>query len=890
MNRIPRVVPFRRLALVGLIAALVVAPGTVSPTSLAAQVQSAAVRKLVGGPGSANYELAARFAPYKIRDLLKSTTVSPHWIQHGDKFWYQWETTQGTSWYVVDPARGTKREIFDNARIAAELTRITHDPWDAQHLPIKTIRFIDDHTIQFDVQTSQDEKIQEADTVVGEQQQGGRGRGQRRPRTRKQVMHFQYDVTTHTLTLLDHYTAPDNHPAWASVSPDTQWVVFSRHFNLWAMKYSEYEKILDARRGKSGAAADSAGWKVKVDEVQLTTDGEKDYSWGNQGRGENDEETQKEFDRRQRPGIAWSWDSRYFALTREDQRKVGDLWVIHSTGNKRPQLETYKYDMPGEKNVTQTTLYVFDMQTRQMKKVDDKPWKDETMGVYRDPHQRGGGGFGRGRGGGGGSTEPRISKWLSNKSDELYFYRASRDLHRIDVMVADPATDSVRTVIQERMNVTQEQQPPWRLANGDLVWWSERDGWAHLYRITPDGAVKAELTRGPWHVDGIEGIDEARGTLLFTANDREQGEDPYYRHTYRVGLDGMGLKLLDPGDFDHATSTSESAHYFVDNYSRVNTVPTSVLYDETGRKIMDLEKADFSLLLGAGYKFPQPFKVKAADGVTDLYGVMYKPYDFDSTKVYPIVEYVYPGPQTESVAKSFSTAAYEQALAQFGFIVVTVGNRGGHPDRSLWYHRYGYGNLRDYGLADKKVTVEELAERHPYIDQGRVGIYGHSGGGFMSTAAMLVYPDFFKVAVSSSGNHDNTIYNRWWGESQNGVKEEVSDSGQVSFAFSIATNPELAKNLKGHLLLTTGTADNNVHPSNTYRMALALIKANKRFDFFAFPDARHGYGNLSDYWFWLRAEYFVKNLLGDTRWSADITQLDVEHPETGGARRTGGGR
>ena len=355
-----------------------------------------------------------------------------------------------------------------------------------------------------------------------------------------------------------------------------------------------------------------------------------------------------------------------------------------------------------------------------------------------------------------------ITTWLSPKSDELYFFRASRDLHRIDVMVADPETGSVRAVVEERMNTYQEQQAPWRLANGDLVWWSERDGWAHLYRIAPDGKVRARLTEGPWHVDGIEGVDETRGVVLFSANDREEGEDPYYRHVYRVGLDGTGLALLTPGDFDHQAQTSESAHYVVDNYSRVNTTPATALFDATGRKVMDLEEADLSLLMDAGYRFPEPYTVKAADGVTDLYGVMYKPYDFDPTKKYPIVEYVYPGPQTESVAKAFSTTPYEQGLAQFGFIVVTVGNRGGNPDRSKWYHNYGYGNLRDYGLADKKVAAEQLADRYPFIDVSRVGIYGHSGGGFMSTAAMLVYPDFFKVAVSSSGNHTNDVYNRWW--------------------------------------------------------------------------------------------------------------------------------
>jgi dipeptidyl aminopeptidase/acylaminoacyl peptidase len=313
----------------------------------------------------------------------------------------------------------------------------------------------------------------------------------------------------------------------------------------------------------------------------------------------------------------------------------------------------------------------------------------------------------------------------------------------------------------------------------------------------------------------------------------------------------------------------------------VNTVPASALYDASGEKVLDLESSDFSQLLAAGYRFPEPFAVKAADGVTDLYGVMYKPFDFDSTRSYPIVEYVYPGPQTESVAKSFSTSAAETALAQFGFVVVTVGNRGGNPARSKWYHNYGYGNLRDYGLADKKATVEQLVDRHDFIDGDRVGIYGHSGGGFMSTAAMLVYPDFFKVAVSSSGNHTNNIYNRWWSEKHHGVKEVVSDSGAVSFEYDIDKNPDLAKNLKGHLLLTTGDIDNNVHPGNTLRMVDALIKANKRFDFFMFTGQRHGYGNMSDYWFWLRAEYFVKHLLGDTRWNVDVTELNREKAQTG---------
>jgi dipeptidyl aminopeptidase/acylaminoacyl peptidase len=228
------------------------------------------------------------------------------------------------------------------------------------------------------------------------------------------------------------------------------------------------------------------------------------------------------------------------------------------------------------------------------------------------------------------------------------------------------------------------------------------------------------------------------------------------------------------------------------------------------------------------------------------------------------MEYVYPGPQTEAVNKSFSKGMDRtDRLAQLGMIVVTLGNRGGHPNRSKWYHNYGYGNLRDYGLADKKAVAEQLADRYSFIDINRVGIHGHSGGGFMSTAALLVYPDFFKVAVSSAGNHDNSIYNRWWSEKHHGVKEIISEKGDTSFQYNIDKNPDLAKNLKGRLLLSHGEIDNNVHPANTMRVANALIKANKRFDMIILPTQRHGFGDMTEYFFWKMGDYFSRYLIGD---------------------------
>jgi dipeptidyl aminopeptidase/acylaminoacyl peptidase len=331
-------------------------------------------------------------------------------------------------------------------------------------------------------------------------------------------------------------------------------------------------------------------------------------------------------------------------------------------------------------------------------------------------------------------------------------------------------------------------------------------------------------------------------------------------------------------------SVNESARFFVNNSSRIDAAPESVLYDTLGNAVVRLETPDLSALMEMGFKYPEPFTVKADDGVTDLYGVMYKPFNFDEKRKYPIIAYVYPGPQTESVTKTFNPRSNNISLAQFGFVVIEVGNRGGHPTRSKWYHNFGYGNLRDYGLADKKAAIEQLARRYAYIDITKVGIWGHSGGGFMTAAAMLVYPDFFKVGWSESGNHENNIYNNTWSEKHHGIKE-IERDGKVSFEYDIEKNSELAKNLKGHLMLITGDIDNNVHPAGTYRLADALIKANKRFDMFVLPGVRHSFAPVSGYVNWLRGDYFARHLLGSSDESIDITELNKEVEQVGDKRR-----
>eukprot|EP01093_Parvamoeba_rugata_P001989 TRINITY_DN12515_c0_g1_i1.p1 TRINITY_DN12515_c0_g1~~TRINITY_DN12515_c0_g1_i1.p1 ORF type:complete len:417 (-),score=83.38 TRINITY_DN12515_c0_g1_i1:57-1307(-) len=414
-----------------------------------------------------------------------------------------------------------------------------------------------------------------------------------------------------------------------------------------------------------------------------------------------------------------------------------------------------------------------------------------------------------------------------------------------------------------------------------MLHWAERSGWAHYYLYDTEGNLKNEVTSGSYHVERAIGVDEKSRTLYFTAHGIPKDQDPYYEHLYKINLNGSGLQALNPGDYNTSTSMADSNAYFVNNFSRVNTVPKSELRSSTGKLIMTLEEADLSQLMATGYQFPEPFKMKADDGITDIYGVMYKPFDFDETKKYPLLEYVYPGPQTEAVNKSFSVRMDRlDRMAQVGFIVVTMGNRGGHPDRSKWYHNYGYGNLRDYGLADKRHVAEQLADKHNFIDINKVGIYGHSGGGFMSTAAMLVYPDFFKAAVSSAGNHDNNIYNSWWSETHHGVQEEMDDDGNVKYKYLIDNNQSLAKNLKGNLMLITRDVDNNVHPGGTIRMANALIKANKRFDFMLMPGQRHSFGNMTEYSFWLRADHFSKHLLGVEATGIDITEINRDQPKT----------
>lgn len=779
------------------------------------------------------YVQAERFTKEKLNTMLFSTSVDPHWFQKGNNFWYEYKTSNGKAWYVVDPVAKTKRSLFDLDDIAAQITEIVKDPFTAQQLPIQKLEAGEDgRTFTFQITSSQDAKKDSTDKDKG---------------PKKEIFFFSYDYPTRKLTWLQDKKKETEYPDWASFSPDGKTVVYAKDLNLYRMSREDYEKLKKDDKDST------------VTDIQLTTFGVKDFGFG-QPYSLLNTDTLCNGKRKAVWGIVWSPDSRYFAVTATDERAVKDLWVINSMASPRPTLETYKYQMPGEKEAPVEHLFLFDMNDNSHKEIRTSAFKDQTLRLARKPWRQ------KDR-----DRKEVASVWLGD-NNRFFVTRSSRDLHRIDICSYTIGQDSICPIIEERMNTYQEVRPLATIGDGkELIQWSERDGWAHLYLYDGEGNLKNRITRGPWHVDQIVKVDEAKRVVYFLANGKDKDENPYYEHLYRVGLDGSGLQQVTPGDYFHTVSMDDNAAFVVNNYSRVNTIPRTDLMDSNGRKLMTLEESDFSGLLAAGYQFPEPFKVKAADGVTDLYGVMYKPFNFDSTALYPIIDYVYPGPQVEATVYPFSRMSVRtDRLAQAGFVVITVGNRGGHPSRSKWYHNFGYGNLRDYGLADQKAAIEQLTNRYPFIDINRVGIHGHSGGGFMSTAAILQYPDFFKAAVSCAGNHDNRIYNRWWSETHHGVKEVVSEKGDTTFVYNIKTNEEIAGRLKGHLMLVHGDIDNNVHPGNTLRVADALIRAGKRFDMLLLPQQRHGFGDMDEYFYWRMVDYFSRNLLGEQETSVDI--------------------
>jgi dipeptidyl aminopeptidase/acylaminoacyl peptidase len=595
-------------------------------------------------------------------------------------------------------------------------------------------------------------------------------------------------------------------------SPDGQWEAFVKDHNL-------YIRSLKDKK-----------------EIQLTTDGKEKYAYGTAWgwyllMNETDPSKTKE---NKNIAVTWSPDSSKLITYRVDYRNAQKLYLYQSTPDSgyRAHVWSYYRSLPGETTGTMFEYYIFDINSKKKIAVDLQPL--HSFLAWDE------------------------AKWFKD-SKRLHFYYYTRGYKKTILLEINAETGKPRTIVEESAETYMDTSKRFIKVVGEgkeVVWGSERDGWSHLYLYDwQTGKLKNRITQGEFVVRGILHVDEKKRQIYFTANGREKDRDPYLLHLYKVNLEGTGLKLLTPEPAYHWLRLSPDNKYIVDTYSRVDTAPVSVLRRLTdGKVLFTLEKADIKDLLATGWRFPEPFKVKARDGKTDLYGVIFRPTNFDADKKYPVIDSSYSGPQAVRTPKTFTRGCLNNdlAIAELGFIVITVDGLG-TANRSKAFQDFSYKNLGDIGAPDHIAAMQQLAKKYPYMDLSRAGIFGHSAGGYDAAHALLIHPEFYKVAVSSAGNHDHQMAKAWWPEHYQGYP--------VGKHYVEQSNLTLAKNLKGKLLLVHGDMDNNVNPASTLRLAGELIKANKDFDLIIIPNRTHNL-RMDPYFTRKRWDYFVEHLLG----------------------------
>jgi len=593
-----------------------------------------------------------------------------------------------------------------------------------------------------------------------------------------------------------------------NLSPDGTKGAFVRDWNLW---------VRDIATGRERA---------------LTTDGEKYFGYATDNAG---------WSASDRAILLWSPDSKKIATQQQDEREVGEMYLVNTTVG-HPTLRVSKFPLPGDPVMAMVHRVVIDAETGRVTRLQMPPdFHRATLGD---------------------DLSMNDYSWRPDGS-QLALASVSRDHKHVVLRVADTTTGKVRDVLEETV-ATQFESRGWRVlwSSNEVVWHSERDNWGNLYLYDlQTGHLKNRITTGEGPVMQIARIDEKARTIVYGANGRIAGQDPYFLHFYRSGLDQSSAVSLTPDEGTHAIQLSPSGRFLIDTYSSPDAPPVVVLRDGNGAPLLPLEKADISKLLSTGWKPPTPITMTAHDGKTAIYGLLFRPTTFDPSKKYPIVNNIYPGPQTGSTgSRAFSAARGDrQALAELGFIVVTIDGMG-TPGRSKSFQDAYYGAMgRDNTIPDQIAGMKELARRYPWIDLDRAGIWGHSGGGFATTTAMFRFPDFFKAGIAESGNHDQRENEDDWGERYQGL---VTRNPDGTDSYDVEANQNYAKNLKGHLLLAHGTMDTNVPPYQTMLVADALIKANRDFDLLMIPNANHGYGAASNYMMRRRWDYFVKWLMG----------------------------
>jgi dipeptidyl aminopeptidase/acylaminoacyl peptidase len=595
-----------------------------------------------------------------------------------------------------------------------------------------------------------------------------------------------------------------------TLSPDKKLGAFIRDWNLW---------VRDLDTGS---------------ETQLTTDGVENFGYATDNAGWKHSDSAI---------LLWSPDSKKIATFQQDQRKTGEMYLVPVT-NTHPKLEAWKYPLVGDKDVTMIERVIIDVDARKVIRLKKPP--DQHRSTLCDDIACDG-------------DTLADAEWSPDEK-HLAFVSTSREHKQEWLRVADAQTGDVREVMTETVPKFYESgngKINWHYLpeSNDILWFSERDNWGNLYLYDlTTGRLKDQITKGPGNVTEVLYVDDKARTIYFLGVGREKGVDPYFEQFYSVKFDGSDLKLLTPENADHRIKVSHDGRYFTDTYSTPTQPQVTVVRDGQGKTLMDVAKQDISRLTAAGWQPLTPITVKGRDGTTDLYGFMFKPTHFDSSKKYPIINYVYPGPQIEFRAAHGDM----QALAELGFVVVCIDGMG-TPFRSKSFHEVYYGNLGDNTIPDQIAGMKDLARQYPFIDLDRVGIWGHSGGGNATGAALLHYPDFFKVGIAESGNHDQRDYEDDWAEKWAGIEVKNPDG---TSNYDSQANQNFAKNLKGHLLLAHGTMDDNVPPNNTLLLVDALIKANKDFDLLMIPNAAHGYGAASQYMMRRRWDYFVRYLAG----------------------------
>lgn len=609
-------------------------------------------------------------------------------------------------------------------------------------------------------------------------------------------------------------------------SPDGTLIAFLRDENLWV------------RHRDTGS------------EEQLSHDGTMHYGYGVLPEN-RDEVTHRRRNIKRRPVLAWSPDSRKIITHRLDERGVREVHHLE-TELFSAKLYTSRYALPGDSIVPTYELHVFDVTTGEGVRIDMPPQEmvnTTCCGLMQD-------------------SVWKDVQWSQN-SQHVFFTHLKRGYKELDLYVADPNTGGVRRVLREtsptfiELNVNSSTVPNWRVSvdGSELIWFSQRDGWGHLYRYdVANGNILNRLTAGAWVVYDIVYFDDESRQVFFTAVGRDVGSDRYLRKLYRVNWDGSDLTLLTNEDADHNITVSPDGEYFVDTYSRRDMLPITVVRNRNGAIVGEVERANADLLMETAWTWPVPYTAKARDGVTDLSGYLYFPSTFDPDASYPVLDYIYPGPQVGPIGYRSFTASPRgdaHAMAELGFIVFTI-DATGTPGRSKAFHDAYYARMEDNGIPDHIAALKQLAQRYPQMDLDRVGIYGHSGGGLSSTGAILRYPDFFKVAVSGAGNHDNRSFGHYWGEKYHGLLTRTDEGGDN---YDSQANHLIAKNLQGKLLLSYGTLDDRVHPNATLLLIDALIEHNKDFDLIVMPNRNHGYSQES-YIVRRTWDYFVEHLLG----------------------------